>query len=128
MYTMKETCSLVSMPYETLKFYCNEGLVPNVKRNEQNHRVFDNNDIEWIKNLTCLKNCGMTIKEMKRYLELCLIGEESVLERKHILEEKRVDLVNKMNELKEHIDYIDNKQAFYNGVLDGSILYFSNLK
>lgn len=125
MYTMKQACEMVSMPYETLKFYCNEGLVPNVKRNEQNHRVFDDTDIEWIKNLTCLKNCDMTIKEMKYYLELCLIGEETVSERKDILEVKRIDLVNKLNEIQEHIAYIDKKQTFYNEVLDGKISYFS---
>lgn len=30
MYSMKETCKQVGMTYETLKFYCNEGLIPNV--------------------------------------------------------------------------------------------------
>ena len=32
MYTMKQACQAAGMSYETLKFYCNEGLVPNVKR------------------------------------------------------------------------------------------------
>ncbi len=32
MYSMKEACTLTNMTYENLKFYCNEGLVPNVKR------------------------------------------------------------------------------------------------
>lgn len=35
MYSMKETCEKVGMNYETLKYYCNEGLIPNVKRNER---------------------------------------------------------------------------------------------
>lgn len=128
MYTMKQTCEITCMPYETLKFYCNEGLIPNVRRNEHNHRIFDDNDVEWIKNLACLKNLGMTIKEMKHYLDLCLIGEESVLERKHILAEKKVNLINKLTELQEHIAYIDKKQAFYDGVLNGTVSYYVNLK
>lgn len=32
MYSMKEVCNATGMKYETLKYYCNEGLVPNVKR------------------------------------------------------------------------------------------------
>ena len=40
MYSMKEACSLTDMTYENLKFYCNEGLVPNVKRDSRNYRVF----------------------------------------------------------------------------------------
>ena len=31
MYSMKEACIQTGMSYETLKFYCKEGLVPNVK-------------------------------------------------------------------------------------------------
>ena len=51
MYSMKEVCKETNMPYETLKFYCNVGLVPNVKRNRNNYRVFDDKDIAWIKSL-----------------------------------------------------------------------------
>lgn len=40
MYTMLETCRKTGMTYETLKFYCNEGLVPNVKRDKNNRHVF----------------------------------------------------------------------------------------
>ena len=32
MYSMKQTCQMVGMSYETLKFYCNEGLIPKVAR------------------------------------------------------------------------------------------------
>ena len=39
--TMKQACKATGMSYEALKFYCNEGLVPNVKRAENNYRVFD---------------------------------------------------------------------------------------
>lgn len=38
MYSMKEACALTDMRYENLKFYCNEGLVPNVKRDSRNFR------------------------------------------------------------------------------------------
>ena len=59
MYSMKEVCKLTGMKYETLKYYCNEGLVPNVKRSENNYRVFDERDVAWIESLSCLKRCGM---------------------------------------------------------------------
>ena len=74
MYSMKEACSLTDMTYENLKFYCNEGLVPNVKRDSRNYRVFDEHDIKWIQSLNCLKSCGMSLAEMKTYLALCMEG------------------------------------------------------
>ena len=45
LYTMKETCTQVEMNYEALKFYCREGLVPNVKRDQNNFRLFDERDM-----------------------------------------------------------------------------------
>lgn len=127
MYTMKEVCKRVNMPYETLKFYCNEGLVPNVKRNKNNYRIFDDNDIAWIDSLTCLKSCGMSIQEMKEYLALCLEGPSTIIERKRILEKKRESLTEKMAELQRSIDYIDWKQGFYDDILSGKTEYVSNL-
>ena len=70
MYTMMQVCRETNMTYETLKYYCNEGLVPNVKRDGNNRRVFDQRDVKWIQDLVCLKKCGMSIQEMKDYLAL----------------------------------------------------------
>lgn len=127
LYTMKQTCQATDMNYETLKFYCNEGLVPNVKRDKNNRRVFDENDVAWIKSLLCLKNCDMSIQEMKEYLALCLQGQGSIPQRKVMLEEKRNALLQRMTALQKSVDYIDWKQGFYDDVLSGKTEYFSNL-
>lgn len=127
LYSMKETCQKTGLTYDTLKFYCNEGLIPNVKRDKNNYRIFNNKDIEWIKSLSCLKNCGMSIIEMKKYLALCLQGENSIPERQKILDVKLRELQNKINEIQESIDYIHWKRNFYNDVLSGKTKYYSNL-
>ncbi len=51
-YTMMQVCKETGMTYQALKFYCNEGLVPNVKRDKNNRRVFDGRDVAWISSLT----------------------------------------------------------------------------
>lgn len=127
MYTMKEACLKVNMNYETLKFYCNQGLVPNVKRDKNNYRIFDDRNIAWIQSLACLKNCGMSIQEMKEYLNLCLDDESTIPDRKQILNKKRKELEKKVAELNESINYIDWKQGFYDDVLSGKTKYYSNL-
>lgn len=127
MYTMKETCALVGMSYETLKFYCRSGLVPNLRRDERNRRIFDDRNIAWINSLSCLRACGMGIDEMRKYMELCMEGETTVPERQRILAEKRRILMRRMEEIQHSIDYIDAKQTFYGDVLSGRTRYFSNL-
>lgn len=127
MYSMKEACTLTNMTYENLKFYCNEGLVPNVKRDRRNYRVFDEHDIKWIQSLNCLKSCGMSIAEMKQYLALCMEGEGTIPERKVILAEKKENLLQSITELQKAVAYIDWKQRFYDDVLSGKTAYYSNL-
>ena len=127
LYAMKEACEQTGLPYETLKYYCYTGLVPNVKRLDNNRRVFDDHDIAWIKSLTCLKKCGMTIEEMKQYLAYCLQGPDSIPVRKIMLDKKRSLLQEKLQEIQESIDYIDWKQNFYDEVTSGKRVYTSDL-
>lgn len=127
MYSMKETCEKVGLSYETLKYYCNEGLIPNVKRDKNNYRIFNDNNISWINSLTCLKNCGMSIAEMKEYLNLCLQGPSTIPQRQKILTLKKQHLLEKQQKLQESINYIDWKQNFYADVLNGKTKYISNL-
>lgn len=127
MYSMKETCEKVGMTYETLKYYCNEGLIPNVNRDKNNYRIFDDNNIAWIKSLTCLKKCNMSIVEMKEYLALCLKGESTIPERQKIILAKKEQLLKEMEELQESLDFLNWKENFYADVLSGKTKYYSNL-
>ncbi|HIR25054.1 MAG TPA: MerR family transcriptional regulator [Candidatus Egerieimonas faecigallinarum] len=127
MFTMKQVCEEANMTYQTLKYYCNEGLVPNVKRDDNNHRIFDERDVKWIKDLVCLKKCGMSIQEMKDYLDLCLQGESTIPQRKEMLAQKQQALRSSIKELEDSVSYIDWKQNFYDEVLSGKRPYVSNL-
>ena len=127
MYTMMQACRELDMTYQTLKFYCNEGLVPNVKRDRNNRRVFDEHDIKWLRDLVCLKKCGMSIQEMREYLALCLQGEATIPVRKQLLEKKQAALRQSIRELEDSVAYIDWKQNFYDEVLAGKRPYESNL-
>ncbi len=107
-YTMMQVCKETGMTYQALKFYCNEGLVPNVKRDKNNRRVFD-------------------IQEMKDYLALCLQGERTIPQRKILLAQKQEALRAGIRELQDSVAYIDWKQNFYDEVLSGKRPYESNL-
>ncbi len=127
LYTMKETCTQVEMNYEALKFYCREGLVPNVKRDQNNFRLFDERDIAWIRGVQCLRRCGMSIREIKQYMEYCLQGQDTIPERKEMLEQTRQQLTEKIKVLQDNLKYIESKQQYYDDVLAGRTRYTSNL-
>lgn len=126
-YTMMQVCREADLTYQALKFYCNEGLIPNVKRDKNNRRIFDERNLKWIKDLVCLKKCGMSIQEMKEYLDLCLQGPVTIPQRKEMLTQKQEALRSSIQELEDSIAYIDWKQNFYDEVLSGKRPYISNL-
>lgn len=126
-YTMMQVCRETDLTYQALKFYCNEGLIPHVKRDKNNRRIFDDKDLKWIKDLVCLKKCGMSIQEMKEYLELCLEGPDTISQRKEMLTHKQEALRQSIRELEDSVSYIDWKQNFYDEVLSGKRPYVSNL-
>ncbi len=127
MYTMKQVCQATGLTYETLKYYCNEGLVPNVKRDKNQHRIFDERNLAWIKDLTCLKKCSMSIDDMKEYLSLCLKGKPSIPLRQEMLDAKKAALLSQIEEINASIDFINWKQELYKDILDGKKEYISNL-
>lgn len=127
LYSMKDVCEQTGMTYEALKFYCNQGLVPHVKRDAGNRRVFDERDLAWIQGLGCLKRCGLSIREMRHYVQLCLAGAASIPERKEMLARRRKALLEEIELLNGAVDYIDRKQQFYDDVQAGRTPYVSNL-
>ena len=101
--------------------------MPNVKRDKNNRRIFDERDLAWIKDLSCLKKCSMSIADMKEYLSLCLEGKSSIPSRQEMLKIKKESLLSQIEEITASVNYIDWKQNFYKDVLSGKTEYISNL-
>ena len=127
MYNMKDVCDKTNLNYETLRYYCNLGLVPNVKRDKNNYRLFDDRDVAWINGLQCLRKCGLSIKELQEYMELAKKGQSTILQRKAMLESKLSDLLDMKLEIDQSINYIHEKNMYYDKVLSGKIEYSSNI-
>ena len=127
LYSMKEACERTGFSYEALKFYCNEGLVPGVQRDRNNRRVFNESTVRWIESLDCLRNCNMSLAEMKQYLAYCLEGQSSIPERRVMLDAKLEQLLAEQRRIQEAIGYIHWKQSFYDDIESGKIPYKSNL-
>lgn len=126
-YTMKTAAEASGIAYETVRYYCKIGLVPRVVRDENNYRVFDEHDVAWLKGLHRLRECGMSIKQMRTYMELCLRGAESIPEREEILLAQRKMVEHRISLLQEMLGFIAFKLEFYAKVRAGEVTYRSSL-
>lgn len=127
MYTMKQAAELAGMSQDTLKFYCKEGLVPNVARDRNNYRMFSDDNIIWLKSLQCFRQSGMGVAELHNFMELCIAGKETLPERMRLLEAQKQLLIERIQGLKANIEYIEHKMERYQNLLDGKIEYVNKL-
>lgn len=73
----------------TIRHYTDNGLVPSIKRNKNNNRLFDQESINWLTAAKYLRGCGTTVKAIKAYINLCLQGDSTINERYDIIIEQK---------------------------------------
>lgn len=118
MYTIGEIAHQMNLSVSTLRYYDEEGLLINVKRDSTGRRIFDQKDIDSLILINCLKNSGMKIKEIKNFMDLCLLGNESLKERFDFFQNQEVVIKKEMQKLEATLDMIKYKQWYYETALE----------
>ena len=77
-YTVGEMAKLLGVTASTLRYYDKEGLLPFVERSSGGIRMFRESDIEWLRVIECMKKAGMSIKDIRQYIELALKGDDTI--------------------------------------------------
>jgi DNA-binding transcriptional MerR regulator len=113
MYTINEVANICNISPHTIRFYDKEGLLPFVSRNSTGNRQFSDSDLNVIKLICCLKNTGMQVKEIRRYIDLVMQGTGTSPQRKQIMIEHRKEVINQIDNLKKNLNIIDLKIALY---------------
>lgn len=112
-YTIKQVSEKIKLSEHTLRYYDREGLMPLLKRSSTGIRLYTENDVNWLELICCLKNSGMSLSEIKEFMNLCLQGEKTCEERKDILEHHKKDILNQIEYLKQSLNTINYKIDYY---------------
>ena len=112
-YTPAKAAEKIGISAHTLRFYDKEGLLPNVGRDEHGNRRFTDNDLQWLSLLQCLKNTGMSLKDIKRFAECTTIGDDTIDERLALFESQTENVKCQIAELKRYLNLLEYKLAFY---------------
>lgn len=121
MYTIKEVAKIMDVSEHTLRFWAKNGLFPEIKRDQNNVRLFNDNDLEWVKIVKCLRKVGTDNKSIKRYIDLCLVGDSTLKERYQIILDTKEKALNQMQDLKNQLEVLDYKQAFYKNLIKNNL-------
>ena len=119
MYTVKEVAKLLGVSVHTVRYYDDRGLIPGTKRNSANQRLFDDMEVEWLFVSLTLKNTGLSLKDVKHYIELYGQGDSTLPERYEIMREQKEKTLQEIEELKLRLAVLDRKIDQYGKLLEG---------
>ena len=119
-YTVKQLADKMEISEHTLRYYTDMGLLP-CGRDKNNRRVFDQESVNWVEGIKCLRSCGMSIEAIKEYSDLCMEKEteERLRARESIFLQQQKVAHQRLAQAQATADYIDKKVEHYRAVLAG---------
>lgn len=122
LYTVGEMAKILGIPASTLRYYDKEGLLPFVERSSGGIRMFTEKDHEWLKGIECLKQSGLSIKDIRNFISMVIQGDESSLAKRLTLFQARRDAVKKqIKDMQETLELLEFKCWYYEqAIQDGT--------
>ena len=117
--TIAEVSKKYALTQDTIRYYEKIGLIPPVPRNSSGIRNFDERSCGWIEFIKCMRNAGLSIEVLTKYVELFNKGKSTLKERKELLIGQREKLLEKQEDIKKTLDRLNYKIELYDDIISG---------
>ncbi len=121
MYTIKEVSEIMEVSEHTLRFWAKSGFFPFITRDKNNNRQFSEDDLGWVRIVKCLRSVGTDNKSIKKYVDLCIVGDSTIKERYDIIRSTKEKALQQMQELKTQLELLDYKEKFYENLIENNL-------
>ena len=120
-YTIGQVATRFNLSVPTLRYYDQEGLIPNLTKDQAGIRRFNNENLEALQVVECLKTSGMSIKDIKQFMQWSSEGDETLAQRLTLFQKLREHLETQLDLLERNLRVVDYKCAYYGqAVEDGT--------
>ena len=75
--------------------------------------MFQESDFEWLQVIGCMKKAGMSIRDIRQYIELALRGDDTIDTRLKMFTHQRDVLLAQMEEMRHTLETVEYKCWFY---------------
>lgn len=116
---VSEVSKKYNITIDTLRYYEKIGLIKNVLRDKSGIRNYDEKSLKRIEFIKCMRNAGVEIDILIKYMNLLEMGKSTVLERKKLLDEQRIKLLEKEKNITETLDKLNYKINLYDEIIEG---------
>ncbi|MDR2932105.1 MAG: MerR family transcriptional regulator [Oscillospiraceae bacterium] len=111
-YSISQVAERFNLEPHTIRYYEKEGIIsPN--KTDKGIRAFTEADADQLSMVCCLKSTGMSIRDIKKYFDLCGQGDATVGERLEIFLDHRQHILDEVECLKKNLVKIERKIAWY---------------
>ena len=100
-YTVGEMAKRLHVAPSTLRYYDKEGLLPFLERSSGGIRIFQDSDFEWLSIISCLKQTGMPIKDIKAFIDWCIEGDATIPQRLGLIDQQRQRVLEQIEQLRQ---------------------------
>ena len=116
-YSIKEVESRTNISAYVLRYYEKEGLLPHVQRSKGGIRCYTDADLDLLGLIGCLKKTGMSLKDIKTFVQLQEQGPSTLRQRCSILKDRQKAILESMEEMKENYEKVNHKLDVYTALL-----------
>jgi DNA-binding transcriptional MerR regulator len=116
-FTVKQLSQKLNISSHTIRFYDDQGLFPDVMRDSHGTRLFTDDNLEWINLVLCLRNTGMSVADIRHYVDLCQEGEITVQERYQIILSQKEKAEADLMEMQKRLCILNMKQKCYEEII-----------
>jgi DNA-binding transcriptional MerR regulator len=117
-FTVKQLSDKYNLSAHTIRFYDDQGLFPDVTRNSHGTRLFSEEHLDWVNLVLCLRNTGMSIADIKHFIELSKKGDSSIPERYDIILNQKKKAEDDLKEMQKRLEVLCHKECYYKGMLE----------
>ena len=123
--TIAEVGKKYDITPDTLRYYERIGLISDVPRTKNGIRDYDEKSCKRIEFIKCMRNAGVEIDILSKYISLIETGKSTVEERKKLLEDQREKLLAKQKTINETLDRLNYKIEKYEEIEKGKLKDFT---
>ncbi|MFI3616694.1 MerR family transcriptional regulator [Enterococcus avium] len=114
---ISEVAATFNMTPATIRYYEKEGLIPPITRNESGIRDFQEEDLNWVEFIKCMRDSGLSIDSLAKYSKLYQQGDATLVERKKILIKEYKKMLEKQQMINATVARLETKLDNYDQMI-----------
>lgn len=112
-YTVGEVAKKLGLSPSTLRYYDKEGLLPFVLRTPGGIRIFNEEDLEWLRMIGCLKKIGMALRDIRRFVEMAMQGDATIEQRLSLISTQKAIVERQIAAWEDTLKILAFKEWYY---------------